>query len=64
MKAAKSENAPAIPRGWGGHVPRWLRADDPRVKVRACIRCRADFWSAHAGHRFCPKCAEEVRTIY
>lgn len=64
MKAAKPENAPAIPREWGGHVPRWLRADDPRVKVRACIRCRADFWSAHAGHRFCPKCAEEIRAIY
>lgn len=49
-----------MPLGSGGHVPCWLRADDPRSKIRACIRCRADFWSAHAGHWFCPKCAEET----
>jgi len=64
MRATKPENTPPLPREWGGHVPRWLRPDDPRVKVRACIRCRTDFWSAHAGHRFCPKCAEEVSNIY
>lgn len=62
-KATKPEREPPKPRGVGGHVPRWLRPDDPRVKVRRCLMCGGDFWSAHAGNRMCARCLERAAEI-
>jgi hypothetical protein len=59
-KAAKAEGVPPKPRGVGGHVPQWLRDNDPRVKVRRCLMCSANFWSAHAGNRLCVPCTEKA----
>lgn len=60
-KAAKPDGIPPKPRS-GANV-RFLRDDDPRVKVRRCLMCRNDFWSAHAGNRRCAKCSEQVALL-
>jgi hypothetical protein len=42
---------------------KWFKPGDPRVKVRRCIICRTEFWSAHAGHRICTKCKDKVEQL-
>jgi hypothetical protein len=60
-KPTKPKGPPAKPRA-GANV-RFLRDDDPRVKVRRCLMCGNDFWSAHAGSRRCAKCSEQVALL-
>ena len=40
-----------------------IGTDDPRVKVRRCLMCGGDFWSAHAGNRMCAACIEKAREL-
>lgn len=62
MTAAKAEDIPPKPtRGRG--VRYALRDDDPRVKVRRCLMCGANFWSAHAGNRRCVSCSEKAALV-
>lgn len=58
---AKPACRPARPRA--GANARFFRDDDPRVKVRRCLMCGGDFWSAHAGNRMCAACIEKAREL-
>ena len=60
MTAAKAEE-PRKPRA-GANV-RFLRDDDPRVKVRRCLMCGRGFWSAHAEYRRCQPCTDKVALL-
>jgi len=63
MKVATPDDLPPKPRTWGGHIPPWLRDDDPRVRVRTCLPCGTNFWSAGPHNRICPKCSEKIEQM-
>ena len=61
QQVASAARRPARPRA--GANARFFRDDDPRVKVRRCLMCGGDFWSAHAGNRMCAACIEKAREL-